>query len=257
MKKKTARHVEQGVVDYLLTGKAFCGCCGASMVGDSGTSKTGARHHYYSCYNRKHNKTCHKKSISKDLLESAVISFVLDYVLSDAQIQKTVDAIIALQAEELKSSPLSAMEAELSEVQKKIDNINDAIAAGIWNSSTSSRLKVLEDSAETLRQNVETLRYSQTQLMDPDRVRFFLHRFTNGNRDDPLLRRHIIETFINSVYVFDDHLDIVTNNIDGNTRVPLEDLPDDFPEESSDILNSGLPVVSRPNSRITVYRIAI
>ena len=44
MKGKTSRHVEQGAVDYLLTGKAFCGECGAAMIGDSGTSKDGTRH---------------------------------------------------------------------------------------------------------------------------------------------------------------------------------------------------------------------
>ena len=253
MKKKTARHVEQGAVDYLLTGKAFCGLCGSAMVGDSGTSKTGARHHYYSCYHRKHDKACTKKSVSKNLLEDAVVSFFRDYVLSDAEIEKIVDAVMALQAEEMKSSPLAAMEAEYKDVQKKIDNINDAIAAGIWNSSTSAKLKELEDAAENLRVSVETLRYSQSQLLDRDRVLFFLHRFTSGNRNDPLLRRSIIETFINSVFVYDDHLKIVINNVEGNTRIPLSDLP----PESSDNDKSGLPTVSRPNPRITVYQIAI
>ena len=253
MKNKTARHVEQGAVDYFLTGKAFCGLCGSSMVGDSGTSKTGARHYYYSCYHRKHDKACTKKSVSKDFLEDAVISFVLDHVLTGAEIEKIADAVMALQAEEMKSSPLAAMEAEYSEVKKKIDNINDAIAAGIWNSSTSAKLKELEDAAETLRVSVETLRYSQSQLLDRDRVLFFLHRFTAGDRNDPLLRRSIIETFINSVYVFDDHLKIVINNVEGNARIPLSDLPAD----SSDNDNSGLPIVTRPNPRITVYQIAI
>ena len=97
MKKKTARHVEQGAVDYFLTGKAFCGLCGASMVGDSGTSKTGVRHHYYSCYHRKHDKACTKKSIPKDYLEQAVISFVLDHVLSDDEIGRIADAVMDLQ----------------------------------------------------------------------------------------------------------------------------------------------------------------
>lgn len=30
-------------VDYLLAGKLFCGHCGGSMNGESGTSKTGAK----------------------------------------------------------------------------------------------------------------------------------------------------------------------------------------------------------------------
>lgn len=253
MKKKTARHVEQGAVDFLLTGKAFCGLCGSAMVGDSGTSKLGNRYYYYSCYHRKHDKSCGKKSVKKELLEDTVISFVLDHVLSDAEIGKIADAVMALQAKELQTSPLAAMEAEYKEICKKIDRINDAICEGIWNSSTSARLKELEDQAETLRVSVETLRYSQAQLLDRDRVLFFLHRFTTGDRNDPLLRRRIIETFINAVYVYDDHLKIVINNVEGNEKIPLSYLPD----ECSDNDNSGLPIVSRPNPRITIYQIAI
>ena len=251
MKGKTARHVEQGAVDYLLTGKAFCGLCGAAMIGDSGTSKNGTRHYYYTCQAHKARKGCSKKSVSKDYLESAVVDFVLDHVLSDEQIEKTADAVMKVQAEELSHSPLSAMEAEWKEILTQIDNINNAIAHGVWNSSTSAHLKELEDQAEDLRVSVETLRYSQAQLLDRDRVLFFLHLFTKGDRNDPLLRRHIIETFVNAVYVFDDHLDLVTNNCEGNQRYPLTDLP------CSDNVSSGVLFVTHPNTRVTVYRIAV
>ena len=257
MKKKTARHVEQGAVDYLLTGKAFCGHCGSAMIGDSGTSKDGTRHFYYTCQARKARKGCSKKSLQKDYLESRVIDFVLDHVLSEDHIEENANVIMALQEEEMKRSPLSAMEAEYAETQKKIRNINNAIAAGVWNSSTSSMLKELEDQAEDLRLSVEMLRYSQSQLLDRDRVIFFLHRFTKGDRNDPLFRRHVIETFINAVYVFDDHLDIVTNNREGNQRFPLEDLPADSDSGCSDIVSSGVPSVLHPNTQVTVFRIAI
>ena len=253
MKKKTARHVEQGATDYLLTGKAFCGQCGAAFVGDSGTSKTGKRHYYYSCINRKRLKSCDKKSVSKDILEETVISFILDHVLSDEQINITADTVMALQAEELKSSPLSAMESEYREIIRKIDNINNAIAAGIWNNSTSAKLQSLEDSAENLRTSIETLKYSQAQLLDRDRVLFFLHQFTKKDRSDPLLRQHLIDTFLNSVYVYNDHLIVITNNGDGNQRVPLSDLP----PEGSDVTDLVNFVCSYPNTRVTIYRIAI
>ena len=253
MKKKSGRHIEQHAVDYLLTGKAFCGHCNAAMIGDSGTSKDGTRHYYYSCQARKARKGCTKKSVQKQYLESAVVDFVLDHVLSEPQIEKTADAVMALQAEELKSSPLAAMEAERAEVLKQIDNINNAIAAGVWSSSTVEKLKELESSAESLRVSCETLRFSQSQLLDRDRVLFFLHRFTKGDRSDPLLRRHIIETFVNAVYVFDDHLKLVINNCEGNQRVPLADLPSDC----SDNDNNGVLIVTHPNTRVTVYRIAV
>ena len=252
MKMKTARHIEQGAIDYLLTGKAFCGPCGASMIGDSGTSKDGRRHYYYTCQARKARKGCDKKAVQKEYLESAVISFILDNVLSDEQIERTVDAVMELQAEELRHSPLAAMEAERKEVLTQIDNINNAIAAGIWSTSTVTKLRELEASAETLRISCDTLRFSQSQLIDRDRVLFFLRQFSKGDRNDPLLRRHIIETFVNSVYVFDDHLKLVINNLDGNARVPLEALP-----ECSDSFVSGVPIVIHPNTQVSVFRIAI
>lgn len=252
MKKKTSRHVDQDAVDYLLTGKAFCGHCGAAMIGDSGTSKSGTRHLYYSCQAHKARKGCDKKSVRKDWLEDTVIDFVLDHVLSDEHIDQTAEAVLALQQEEMKHSPLAAMEAEHAETLKKIRNINEAIASGIWNASTSAMLKDLEDNAESLRVSIETLKYSQTQLLDKDRIIFFLHQFTQGDRSDPALRRHIIETFINAVYLYDDHLKIVTNNMEGNQRVPLSALP-----PCSDSVKNGVPTVSHPNTRVTIYQIAI
>ena len=261
MKQKTARHIEQGAMDYLLTGKAFCGLCGASMIGDSGTSKDGTRHYYYTCQAHKARKGCPKKAVRKEYLESAVIDFVLDHVLVEPQIERVADSVMKLQQEELKSSPLAAMELEYAETQRKIRNINEAIANGIWNSSTSAVLKDLEDAAESQRISVETLRYSQAQLLDRDRVLFFLRRFTKGDRNDPLLRRHIIETFVNAVYVFDDHLDLVTNNHDGNhQRFPLSDLPEPFPAPDpscSDMLVSGVLTAIHPNTQVPIDSIAI
>ena len=254
MKGKTARHVEQGAVDYLLTGRAFCGHCNAAMIGDSGTSKNGTRHYYYSCQAHKARKGCDKKSVSKEYLEGVVVDYILDYVLSDEQIEKTADAVMALQAEELKHSPLAAMESERSEILKKIQNINNAIAAGIWNASTSAMLKELEDQAEDLRTSIEMMRYSQAQLIDRDRVIFFLKQFAKGDRNDPLLRRHIIETFVNAVYVFDDHLKLVVNNVEGAQRFPLEAIPD---PPCSDNVTDGVLLVTHPNTRVTVYRIAV
>ena len=252
MKKKTGRHIEQGSVDFLLTGKAFCGHCGSAMIGDSGTGKNGTRHYYYTCQAHKARKDCDKKSVQKDALEDHVVSFVLDVALSDPQIEKTADAVIQLQEEELKHSPLSAMEAEYEETKKKIQNINNAIAAGIWNTSTSAMLKELETAAEDLRISCETLRYSQTQLMDRDRVIFFLRQFSKGDRNDPHFRRHVIETFVNAVFVFDDHLKIVINNCEGNQTLRPPDLPD-----SSDNDKNGVLLVTHPNTKVTIYHLSM
>ena len=72
-KKAPARHKAED--DYLLTTKLFCGTCGAMMVGESGTSSTNRKYHYYRCVNTKKNHTCNArhKSVKKLPLENAVV----------------------------------------------------------------------------------------------------------------------------------------------------------------------------------------
>ena len=52
---------------YFLTGKLFCGYCGGTMSGVSGTSRTGIKHRYYHCCTAKKHKTCEKKRYNKGI----------------------------------------------------------------------------------------------------------------------------------------------------------------------------------------------
>lgn len=47
--KRKASAQAQDAPRYWLTGKLFCGECGGSMQGVSGTSKAGAKYYYYYC----------------------------------------------------------------------------------------------------------------------------------------------------------------------------------------------------------------
>lgn len=49
-------------VKFLLTGKAYCGHCGSTMVYTSGTSRTGNTHYYYLCSIQYKKPQCSKKS---------------------------------------------------------------------------------------------------------------------------------------------------------------------------------------------------
>lgn len=59
--KRKSAHFKKVDNTYLLTGKIFCGHCGSSMSGVSGTSKTGDVHRYYHCRNAKIKKACFKR----------------------------------------------------------------------------------------------------------------------------------------------------------------------------------------------------
>lgn len=73
--------------NYLLSTKLSCGECGAFMVGESGTSSTGTIYRYYRCVNTKRNKTCHKKTLKKDMIEDFTIQTTYD-MLQDEDLLK-------------------------------------------------------------------------------------------------------------------------------------------------------------------------
>ena len=257
MKQKTGRHIEQGATDFLLTGKVFCGHCGEAMTGDSGTSKNGAAHYYYTCHGRKSGKGCQKRSVRKDYLEDTVLRFIVDQCLTGPEREKNADAIIEAQKKREHASPLAAMEKELGDTEKKIDNINRAIESGIWNSSTSVRLKSLEDAADDLRRNIDKLRFAQAQLLTRDRVMFFLDKMARYDLTVPARRKQLIDTFLNAVFVYDDFARVVINCVEGNETVTLADLDEIPPGECSDSVTYGAPFVTHPNTRMVIYTIAV
>ena len=250
MTKKTARHYETRTGDFLLTGKAFCGHCGKPMVGDSGTGKKGETYYYYTCQSRKRRAGCKKSSVRKDALEDAVINFLMDHCLTGEMMESLASAVIQAQQEALSSSPLAAMESELRDALRQQDNINNAIAEGIWNSSTKEKLDNLAFTISNLKETISTLKYAQGKLTDHDSVIKYLQRFAAGDRADPEHRSFLIRTFLNSVYVFDDHLKIVINAVEGNKTVPLLD-----PSSGSDTDSDSLPDGFHPNTYTMVYTI--
>ena len=251
MKQKTGRHYEKSPVEYLLTGKAFCGHCGKPLVGDSGTSQTGTTHYYYTCQSHKRRTGCDKKPNRKEPLETRVINFLLDDVLSGPHIEEIADTILDAQKQRASASPIRSMESELRETERKISNTNRAIAEGVFSSSTIEMLNALEETASRLRLSIEARRYAEGQLMDRDRIIYFLTGFSNLDRSNLSDRRFLIRTFLNSVYVYDDHLRILVNTSENDIQIPLESLPPE-PESSDTIFSVLLPEI-HPNSAIVSY----
>ena len=252
MKRKNSRHYEKSPVEYLLTGKAFCGHCGKPMIGDSGTSKTGSMHYYYSCQTHKRRAGCDKKSIRKDLLEDSVINFLLDTVLSGPETEKLADCVEKVMRERAAASPLRAMESELRETERKISNVNRAIAEGVFSTSTIEMLHNLENTAADLRISIEARRYAEGKLLQRDQILFFLNQFSHLDRTDLHDRKFLIRVFLNSVYVYDDYFLVVINATESTMHVPLSDIPPDI--KSSDSVSFRLLYEIQTNSVAILYK---
>ena len=211
--------------NYLLTTKLFCGHCGSPMVGESGTSKTGQVHYYYKCTKAKREHACKKKSERKDWIEKLVVRDTVQNVLTDENIALIAKrAMEIIEKESADTTYLDGLNAELKDVQKKIKNLVSAIEQGIITSATKDRLDELEQEKSDVEGRIAREEMKKP-LLNESRIRYWLTSFKSGNVDDEDYQRRVIDTLVNSVYVYDDEDGgkriMLTFNLSGNNTATL------------------------------------
>jgi len=240
----TARAKNKAAEDYLLTTKVFCGHCGEPMVGESGTSKTGKLHRYYKCAGRKRKHNCPKKVEKKDWLEQIVVKFTVGRVLTDENIELIATRAMKLVEKELQdTSLLIGLQGSLKETNKKIKNIMSAIEQGIITPTTKERLEELEQERRDIEGQIAREEMKKP-LLTKERIMYWLYSFKSGDIEDVEYQQRIIDTLVNSVYVYDDgnhgRKIVLTFNISGNNTITIT---------SSDI--EGIAPPKNPNVILT------
>lgn len=190
-------------VDYLLAGKLFCGHCGGSMNGESGTSKTGAIHNYYTCYSRKRHHSCDKRPLKKEWIEQVVAQDAME-LMTDEVIEELADMAMAQTDQDLKENTrIPELTERKKEIESGIANITKAIEKGIASDSLMERLVELEkDKKKILHLLGEEEKY--VCRIDREQIIFWLEKFKGGNLEDEGFRRIIIDLIVNSVTVWDE-----------------------------------------------------
>lgn len=206
---------------FLLTSKIFCGHCGEAMTGDGGTGKSGKVYYYYTCNGRRQHK-CKKERVSKDWIEQVVIEQLVTLVHSDAFINEVADRCMKYQEKEKDDSALHGLEMRQRENEKAINNMLAAIEAGIITPSTKTRLTELEAERARIEKGIARQLISDPSL-DRDQVIYFLERFRDGDITDESYRVFLVDTFLNSVYLYDNNKLILLLNYTGeNSKVTLK-----------------------------------
>ncbi|MGY6280940.1 recombinase family protein [Faecalibacterium prausnitzii] len=232
-----ARHKAED--DYLLTTKLFCGMCGAMMFGECGTGRNKVVHHYYKCATAKRFKTCKKKTVRKEWLEDLVVAETMKLIQDDAVIDAIVAEVLELQEQENTTLPL--LEKQMKEVENSIENMLNAIQAGVLTNSTKSRLEKLEAQQKELEVRIAEEKIARPRLSE-NQVRFWLTRF---RKLDPNVKSHretLINTFVNAVYLYDEKVLITFNYKDGTKTVTFDEIATkDAPEGNGSDLGCFAP----------------
>ena len=233
-----ARHKAED--DYLLTTKLFCGMCGAMMFGECGTGRNKVVHHYYKCATAKRFKTCKKKTVRKEWLEDLVVAETMKLIQDDAVIDAIVAEVMELQDQENTTLPL--LEKQMREVENGIENMLNAIQAGVLTNSTKLRLEKLEAQQKELEVRIAEEKIAKPRLSE-NQIRFWLTRF---RKLDPNVKSHretLINTFVNAVYLYDEKVLITFNYKDGTKTIAFDEIAaKDAPEgNGSDLVNFAPP----------------
>ena len=210
-------------VSYLLTTKLFCGKCGTLMGGESGTSHMGNTYYYYKCGNAKrHGKAhCDLKAIRKEPLERFVVETAIKVIFSDEIIERLIDLIMEAQQQE--NTRLPVLKDQLRDTEKRLANLLEAIEQGIITPTTKQRLDELEARKEALNTSIleEELK---KPVLTREWMRFWFEKFRKGDMRDMEHQRQIIDTFVNSVYVFDDRVVLNFNFTDDSKTISREEV---------------------------------
>ena len=238
-KKAPARYKAEA--DYILTTKLYCGKCMSFMVGESGTSRNSTTYRYYKCITAKRKKGCDKKAVKKDWIEDIVIKQVLKAIWDDDLIEELTDMIMRLQDEESTTLPL--LYKQLSETEKGISNLLNAIQQGIITSSTKKRLEELETQKSDIETNIAKEK-AQKPTLTRDQIRFWFERFRKLNANNINHRKRMVDCFVNSVILYDDRIEFYFNFKEGANTLTIKEL-----SNSSDMVGSAPPTKKTPNGQ--------
>lgn len=199
---------------YNLCGKLYCGKCGGHYTGNTATSHTGTKHHYYSCTNRRKHKSCTGKNIKRDILEDIIINKTI-HILNEPN---TI-AQLAKMTTEASSTMLGDAELELKridtrikELQSELENYMKAIAKGFISDTLQKQI----ENAESELQDHMTRKTNHEIKAHPikitaEHIEFFLYKMAKENPTTNTGRARILDTFIHSATIYDDRVEITFN----------------------------------------------
>jgi site-specific DNA recombinase len=220
LKNNVHNAANKAKVEYLLSGKVYCGKCGCAMVGQ--TSKY--VYHFYICSGKARLKTCDKKNIQKDLLENHVINFV-KLTLACAEDREKKARLIYETEQRMQGSvnpAAKSVKARIAEVNKKIANINEAISQGVWSTSTADMLKQLESQQQNLYCELASIeKLNVISKHTYEEILSSLNHIYDINTDD-IEGKRLLMAFVQKVVVFDDKVRIVLMPIGDKSSVKTE-----------------------------------
>ena len=161
-----------------------------------------------------------------------VVNYTMKAIMNDEVMERLIDTLMELQKKE--STDLPLLKKQLAETEKGINNMLNAIQAGIFTPSTKQRLDELEETKSQL--EISILQEEMHKpLLTREQIAFFIYRFRKFDVTKREQRQRLIDSFVNAVYLYEEKVILTFNYKDGSKTITLEDV------EGSDLSAFGAP----------------
>ncbi len=143
----------------------------------------------------------------------------------DEYISNLISAVIEESKKE--NTILPVLKKDLSDVEKSIKNMLNAIQDGIYTPSTKQRLEELERRREQIEVQISMEELSRSQINE-DMLRLWFNKMKNIDNNSPDYKHIFFHLFVNSVIVRNNGIEIILNYKDGTKIIPLEQMNNFF-----------------------------
>lgn len=202
------------------------------MAGESGTSKTGAKHNYYICTRRKREKTCDRKAIRQELIENLVLHATVELINSDEMREFIAECTWQYYlSHDFSKAEIEALQKELNQTETAIQNLIRAIEMGIINDATKKRMDDLTTQQKELTTAIADRELSNGIKLTKQHIKYFLDKFKGKDYTDRECQKQLIKVFVNSIFLYDDHIDVNYNYSGGCQTISLTEMQKAEPEK--------------------------
>lgn len=241
---------QKSPIEYLLTGKLFCGYCGNSMVGVSGTSQKGTKHCYYACSVKYKLHKCNKKYENKESMEQLVIDETIKNVLIEENIKTIARSVVEETNKNASLLKIKEYENRINQIEKNLDKCFDDIFFND-NDDLKIRLKNKADSLslqkKDLQEELKKLKLASKLNHSEQDIVNIISFYVSQNKEDIEFKRKIINSFINRIYVFDNRL-VIYYNLFGEDARTFDQMQEDL--KNNDKTSSNTKCIGEPKFRL-------
>lgn len=186
------------VEQYLLSGKLFCGECGARMCGERHKVRDTA-YAYYVCNEGKRRKN-HRLAVPKQVVEDMVFDALSDMAFGEGGIEAIARAAVA--SYEQDGHAEERILAEMTQNDREIANLVRAVATGLDEPEIREELARLKQRKAELNALRESLRDEKDQRKSLEQWRDYLRGFCNIKNAPDEDKKALIQAYVGRVLVF-------------------------------------------------------